>query len=364
MSAESRSETKLRNNQMEAHKQPTVKEIARLSGVSVGTVDRVIHNRGEVSAKSREKVLAVLDKLGYSPNLQVSSIGTKKKFCVTAVLPTATSGYWYQLKAGIRQAVYEFSHISLEIKFLHYDQFDLFSCKETYAQALKTECDAMIIGPTFNDETLQLSYALETRGIPYVFVDAMVANTNPIAFFGPDSLRMGYMLARLILGVMEKHSSVMLLRSKRIGDETSHNSHLRRNGFKAYIKEKGLKVNLVDCTCDVTDSDSCSRSISEALAANPNIGGIVVFNSRVYMVAEYLKKNDIRGINLIGCGLIDTNIAYLKEEYITYLLSEHPDLQGYSAVKSILEYLLYGKQSAPINYTPVDILIKENVDYV
>lgn len=349
---------------MEAHKQPTVKEIAKLSGVSAGTVDRVIHNRSEVSAKSREKVLAVLDKLGYSPNLQVSSIGTKKKFRITAVLPTATSGYWYLLKDGIRQALYEFSHISLKVKFLHYDQFDLFSCKETYALALETECDAMIIGPTFNDETIQLTYALENRGIPYVFVDAMVTNTNPIAFFGPDSLRMGYMQARLLLGEMEKRSGIMLFRSKRVGDETSHNSLLRRNGFKAYIKEKGLKVNLVDCVCDVNDPDSCFRSISEALDANPGIGGIVVFNSRVFLVADYLKKYNIKGIKLIGYGLIDKNIAYLKEEYITFLLSEHPDRQGYSAVKAILEYLLYGKQSTVINYTPVDIMIKENVDYV
>ena len=81
-------------------------------------------------------------------------------------------------------------------------------------------------------------------------------------------------------------------------------------------------------------------------------------------MAEYLKHKKLSGVRLVGYGLIEKNIAYLKEEYITYLLSEHPDVQGYSAVKAALEYLIYGKQGRVLNYTPVDILIKENVDYV
>lgn len=349
---------------MNIPKQATVKEIAKLAGVSAGTVDRVIHNRGSVSERSKEKVLGVLKKIGYEPNLQVSSIGTKKKFSITAILPTATSGYWYQLKSGIKKAVCELSHIDLKIKVLHYDQFDLFSCREVYARALETKCDAMIIGPTFTDETLQLTYALEAKGIPYIFVDEMVPGASPLAFFGPDSLRMGYMQARLLLSGMKSRQDILLIRSKRIGDGTSHNSMMRRNGFRSYIKEKGLEVNLVDCVCDIVDKASCFRSLDEAFSRSKDIGGIVVFNSRAYMVAEYLKHKKLSGVRLVGYGLIEKNIAYLKEEYITYLLSEHPDVQGYSAVKAALEYLIYGKQGRVLNHTPVDILIKENVDYV
>ena len=172
------------------------------------------------------------------------------------------------------------------------------------------------------------------------------------------------MQARLLLSGMKSRQDILLIRSKRIGDGTSHNSMMRRNGFRSYIKEKGLEVNLVDCVCDIVDKASCFRSLDEAFSRSKDIGGIVVFNSRAYMVAEYLKHKKLSGVRLVGYGLIEKNIAYLKEEYITYLLSEHPDVQGYSAVKAALEYLIYGKQGRVLNYTPVDILIKENVDYV
>ena len=46
-------------------KNVTIKDIARLAGVSVGTVDRVLHNRGRVSPKTLEKIMAVLKKNGY-----------------------------------------------------------------------------------------------------------------------------------------------------------------------------------------------------------------------------------------------------------------------------------------------------------
>ena len=46
-------------------KQIKVKDIAQMAGVSAGTVDRVLHKRGNVSAKSREAVEKVLSEVGY-----------------------------------------------------------------------------------------------------------------------------------------------------------------------------------------------------------------------------------------------------------------------------------------------------------
>ena len=43
-----------------------IKDIALKAGVSIGTVDRVLHNRGEVKAATKEKVLAIAKKLNLS----------------------------------------------------------------------------------------------------------------------------------------------------------------------------------------------------------------------------------------------------------------------------------------------------------
>ena len=51
-----------------------IKDIALKAGVSVGTVDRVLHKRPNVSAKAREKVEKVLKEQNYDPNIYASTL--------------------------------------------------------------------------------------------------------------------------------------------------------------------------------------------------------------------------------------------------------------------------------------------------
>lgn len=341
-----------------------IKDIARMAGVSAGTVDRVLHNRGEVSPRSREQVEAVLSQIDYKPNLHVSSIGVKREISVVVVLPSfSAGGYWEQIGKGIKRATYEFSNIRLKFKYLYYDQFDLFSCRETYNKALGLACDAMLIGPTFTDETLQFVSRLEAQGTPYIFVDGMIANTDPLAFYGPDSYTLGCIQARLLTSAMDRSRDVAMMRARRMGDESSTASIVRRNGFLTYVREHYPDMRIVDCVYDASNAERSREALDELFAQHPAIGGIVVFNSRAYVISDYLRRRRLRGIELVGYGIIERNIADLRDGYISFLLSERPDKQGYLAVRAILEYVLYGKRGERINYTPVDILVKENIDY-
>ena len=62
----------------------TIKDIAQMAGVSAGTVDRVLHNRGDVSQKSKEKVQKVLDEINYQPNVFAIGLAAKKKYTIHA----------------------------------------------------------------------------------------------------------------------------------------------------------------------------------------------------------------------------------------------------------------------------------------
>lgn len=57
-----------------------IKDIAELSGVSTGTVDRILHERGKVSEDSTEKGGENLKEIDYQPNLIARSLALKKKY--------------------------------------------------------------------------------------------------------------------------------------------------------------------------------------------------------------------------------------------------------------------------------------------
>ena len=58
----------------------TIKEIAELAKVSIGTVDRVIHNRGRVSKETEKKIKAIIDELNYQPNFFAKNLKLSKEF--------------------------------------------------------------------------------------------------------------------------------------------------------------------------------------------------------------------------------------------------------------------------------------------
>lgn len=56
----------------------TIKMIAERAGVSIGTVDRVLHDRPYVKAEVRERVLQVLEELDYHPNRMASALANQR----------------------------------------------------------------------------------------------------------------------------------------------------------------------------------------------------------------------------------------------------------------------------------------------
>ena len=65
----------------------TIFDVARRAGVSKGTVDRVLHNRGEVSEKTVRKVRKAIEETGYEPNLYASLLATRTPFVIACLLP-------------------------------------------------------------------------------------------------------------------------------------------------------------------------------------------------------------------------------------------------------------------------------------
>jgi LacI family repressor for deo operon, udp, cdd, tsx, nupC, and nupG len=85
-------------------------DIAKKAGVSSATVSRVLNNKAAsipISLKTREKVLALAKKMGYSPNLMAKSLRTKRTYLVGVVLWDLTDPFFSEILRGIEQVLDE-----------------------------------------------------------------------------------------------------------------------------------------------------------------------------------------------------------------------------------------------------------------
>ena len=341
-----------------------IKDIAEKAGVSTGTVDRILHNRGNVSESARESVEKVLKEVSYKPNIHISGMSLKRGYKIIVTTPTTSAGeYWASIHNGINRLLEDYSNIKVDLRSFPYNQYDIYSCRDVFKKVAAEEADGVIIGPTFTKETVHLTAELDKKSIPYIFVDSMVENTNCLAFFSADHYTCGYLMCKLLTQLIPNDSEIGILQAERIGNESANTTILRKNGLNDYLKEKKLTKKIHRIPFSVTEPERNDLMLSKFFHAHQNIGGVVVLNSRGNIVADYFKKNKIDTIRLVCIDITDANTKSLKEGFIDFLICQEPERQGILAMKTLIEFLVYRQLVKVDNYLPLDILTKETIDY-
>lgn len=341
-----------------------IKDIARMAGVSSGTVDRVLHNRGNVSEDARKAIEKVLEQVNYEPNIHISALSLKKRYKIAVTTPQFSRGaYWESIHNGIEHALKEYENIKVDYHVFTYNQYDIYSCKDTFDKIANFDMDALIIGPTFKEETIDLCKTMDERSIPYIFVDSTIEETNPLAFFSADHYTVGRLIGHLITSIIPEDANVGLLQAVRTGDSSANTTILRKKGFYDYLSNNGYKNEIMNIPFSVSNPENNESQLSQFFGNNADIPGIVVMNSRGNYIANYLYNNNIKGVKMICMDLTAQNIEALKKGQIDFIIGQDPEYQGFYSMKTLLEYLIFKKPVVKQNYVQLDVLTSETVDY-
>lgn len=343
-----------------------ISDIAKMAEVSTGTVDRVLHNRGHVSEEKRARIEKVLEEINYQPNMIARFLASKRSYTFVAVIPSYVKGeYWNLVCEGIRQATNELRNFNVTVKYIYFDQHDKESFLKVTADLSKSEYDGVLVATLFGDDVVELSKTLDEKNIPYIYIDSDIPDQGNLAYFGADSLMSGAIAAKLMLKEIGNQGEIIIANIKHKKKGISTQKLNREKGFVSYLKNNDFKGTIHHLEFETEDYANNASVLKNVLAkASAPVGGIV-FNSRIYEFAFLINKVGDTGknIKLIGYDLIPKNAEAIKNDQLLYLISQRPDLQGYNGIKSLSNYLIFKETPPKINYMPIDILIKENVDY-
>jgi LacI family transcriptional regulator len=340
-------------------------DIARMAGVSPGTVDRVIHNRGQVLEEKREKILSIIEDLHYQPNIIARSLAMKKTFRFASLLPEYKPGeYWEAPEKGIDRARIEILNYNISVEKLYFNQFNAQSFVAASDKLLNSNPDAVLIVPTFRNEAARLMEQLHARNIPGVYIDSNTEDDFYLSYFGQHSYQSGYAAARLLASGLPQGSEVIVARTLRIAG-TSNQTERREEGFMAYFKENDFmdKYHFIQIKLSADDDAGNRKDIEQIFKKSSYIRAAIVFNSRVYQLADILKKMKSKDVKLIGYDLSGGNVAALKDESVSFLIAQRPEDQGYQGIMALCNHLVFNKEIKRVNYMPIDILTRENIDY-
>jgi LacI family transcriptional regulator len=346
-------------------KKARIKDIAELAGVSIGTVDRVLHKRGEVAEKTREKVVQIIKDLDYSPNVIARALKSKKKFKVVSLLPEPNeeSAFWLKHPEGIMKAMNELDPFPIMLNQVTFDLLDEKDFQKKSDKVLSLSPDGVILAPIFKTQAITFCNRLTKKHIPFVFIDGFIEETEFLSYTGEDIFQSGRVAGQLIDMVTPVNKDILIINIAR-NVRNVHHLNKRTQGFLSYFplsgKNRGelISISIIDPV-----PANISKELKKVLARNPNIGSIFVTGSKSYKIADYLESEGIKSMNLIGYDLLESNVKYLKSGVIKFLIGQRPDEQTYKGVKKLFDFLSMDRIPDKMEYLPVDVVTSENVQF-
>ena len=94
----------------------TLKDVAKASGLTVGTVSRVLNNRGYISDKTREKVYQVMKELNYQPNETARALSKQKSNTIGVILPNIEHPYFAKVLSRLERSCFLFPGIKKNVR--------------------------------------------------------------------------------------------------------------------------------------------------------------------------------------------------------------------------------------------------------
>lgn len=340
-----------------------IKDVAKAAKVALATVDRVIHGRTGVSEKTKNKVLKVIDELGYRPNIMASNLSKSKKFVLGVLLPNVSSrsSYWEFPLKGIQKAQKELEQYKIKIETYLYDQGDNTEIRKQILKVINSDIDGLVLTPKFAEEIDILLQDCKEKNRPYVFIDSTIQEKDSLCSIQQPLYESGELAAQLFDYCFDEGEILILHFKDQMDTEAIIN--LKVKGLKEHLKEKAASVSTKKEVITEFDEKNVKSVLDKVFDENPNIKGIFIPNSKIGFVANYLAKKKEQKIYLIGYDYLTENIKFLDQEIIDFLICQRPEEQGYQAIFKLFEHVVLRKEVENEIIMPLDIITRKNYKY-
>ena len=214
----------------------TINDVARLAGVSMKTVSRVMNNEPSVRKKTSDKVMAAVKELNYQPNLAARSLAGTKSFAIGLVYSNPNAYYVIDMQNGILSRC---KHEGYELLIHPCRSNDEKVLDELKTMIERSRLSGLVLTPPLSERE-DVVALLDSIGINYVRIlsgqEPENTETKANAIYVNDRDAAFQITEHLIsLG----HKDIAFI----TGDEEHKSTSERLAGYKAALEQHGIELN-------------------------------------------------------------------------------------------------------------------------
>ena len=187
----------------------TIQKIAELSGVSRGTVDRVLHGRPNVNPMIREKVVRAAEKLGYQPPVPPKSADCRQ---AAILIPQWTDGHFNrQIVSGIRKALRYIADPAFILTEQPLRTMTMQELLRAIEEQIHSGVDGLIIRAENTPEVRAAIEQAVQQGVTVITYDADVPDSGRLCHAGQDLVRAGAIAAGVMARLIRPPEHVLIV---------------------------------------------------------------------------------------------------------------------------------------------------------
>ena len=340
-------------------KRHTTKDIASLLGISRGTVDRALHNRGRISDETKNKVLETAKNIGYKPNRLARTLVLQRNIRIAAILPTIPEYFFSKIEDGIKDAERELKDFGVGVSYYHTKAVnDAVGQIELFQEIVQEKCDGILIIPA-NPLLLKPHVdAAVLAGIPVVTLNNDVHLSKRLCFVGEDSIRAGKIAAELMGKFTAKKGKVAILS----GFSQASSLRERYEGFQEVMSKYYPEIEVIGPYEYFEDVNEAYEVTKRLAMDHADLTGIFLttttgLESAANAILDVGKEKVVR---IIGFDINDNIEEMMKRNVIYATIYQDPHAQGYYSLRILSKYISDGLEpKEEYLFTRLGVLLKE-----
>lgn len=312
-----------------------MKDVAEIAGVSVQTVSAVVNDKPEITAETRDRVLAAIEALNYRPSLGARSLRTRKTQTIALVVSNITSVAIAAMAGAAEAHAYEFGY-----SLLFYDtQNDVERETNFFKAVVQQWVDGVIFIPALGQ--LGRLDILQAAGIPSVAIDRVPENYDGPAVM-LNNTKVGCLAAEHLLEL--GHTDLAHIS----GPQPLRLAQERARGFLQALETAGMDAQ----RCLIEEGDFKCESgygaMQRLLARHPR--PTAVFAANDLMAIGAMRAVDEAGLRVPAdvsiVGVDDIQVAAFQNPPLTTIHQPLTEL-GTTGVQLLLDILKGQELTAP-----------------
>lgn len=338
----------------------TIRQIAEAVGISRGTVDRALNNRGRINPELAEKIRQVADELGYVPRPRKKAGTGKGNLKIGIVTQLASASFMLEINRGINDAREELKDWGVEVSVKSIDSVDEAEQRQAIDELVQEGIHGLAIMPIDCEQIrARLSQLINEKNIPVVTFNSDIVGTGRCCFVGMDNRRSGYTAAGLLGTLTGGCGKVLVI----TGYFSSLLNNLRVDGFVEELKRCYPGLEIAGVQSSFNEMEEVERIIRSAFLNVSGINGILVVSGGQEGISRAFDRLKLeKRPYVVIYDQTPKNEKLLQENFADFLIDQNGYVQGYRPPYILMNLLKKGiLPEAEFQYTDIIIKTKYNL---